>query len=76
MFVESIIYPGENLIYKNEGRNAIIKVISHRLDKDGMLIYKVEFPSGDSEEVPQEFLTRHENPDIASIQRGSTSIEQ
>ena len=67
LFVESVIYPGENLIYKNEGHNAIIKVISHRLNEDGMLVYKVEFPSGESKEVPREFLTRPENPDIASI---------
>ncbi len=66
-FVESVIYPGENLIYKNQGRNATVKIISSKVGKDGMLEYTVEFPSGEAEEVPREYLSRPETPDIASI---------
>ena len=66
-FIESVIYPGENLIYKNQGRNAVVKVISHRVRGDGMLVYKVAFPSGESQEVPREYLSRPENPDIAEL---------
>ena len=52
LFVESVIYPGEKLIYKNEGHNAIVKINTHRLDKDGMLVYDIEFPDGETQEVP------------------------
>jgi len=67
LFVESVIYPGEKLIYKNEGHNAIVKINTHRLDKDGMLVYDIEFPDGETQEVPREFLSRPDNPDIASL---------
>ena len=66
-FVESVIYPGENLIYKNQGRNATVKIISSKVGKDGILEYTVEFSSGEAEEVPREYLSRPETPDIASI---------
>ena len=51
-FAESVIYDGENLIYKNQGHNAVIKVIDSGLNKDGMLEYKIEFETGAREKVP------------------------
>ena len=50
-FIGSVIYPGKNRIYKNEGHNATVKIISSNVDKDGMLEYIIEFPSGETEEV-------------------------
>ena len=40
------IYNGENLIYKNQGHNAVIKIIDSWLNKDGMLDYTIEFEIG------------------------------
>ena len=55
------------MIYKNEGNNAIVKILSHNLDKDGMLTYQIEFPSGELKEIPREFLCRPDNPDVADL---------
>ena len=65
--VESVIYNGENLIYKNQGHNAVIKIIYSGLNKDGMLEYTIEFATGAREKVLQEYLSRPENPDVASL---------
>ena len=35
-FVESVIYNGENLIYKNQGHNSVIKIIDSGLNTNGM----------------------------------------
>ena len=67
MFVESIIYNGENLIYKNGGHNDLVKVLSSKVDEDGMLRYAIEYSSGELDEVPREFLSRPDTPDIAYI---------
>ena len=67
MFVESIIYPGEDLIYKYQGQNAVVKVESSKVNDKGMLTYNVKFPSGESKEVTREFLSRPDNPDIAEL---------
>ena len=56
-----------NLIYKNQGHNAVIKVIDSGLNKDGMLEYTIEFTTGSIEKVPQEHLSRPENPYVASM---------
>ena len=45
-FVESVVYNGENLIYKNQGHNAVIKIIDSGLNKDGMLENTIEFKTG------------------------------
>ena len=45
-FVESVIYNGENLIYKNQGHNAGIKIIDSGLNKDVLLDYTIEFATG------------------------------
>ena len=37
MFVKSIVYNGENLIYKNGGHNDLVKVLSSKVDEDRML---------------------------------------
>lgn len=66
-FVKSIIYNGENMIYKNEGHNDLVKVIANKVGEDGMLRYTIEFSSGEHDDVPREFLNRPEIPDIASI---------
>ena len=66
-FVESVIYNGENLIYKNQGHNAVIKIIDSGLNKEEMLEYTIEFATGAREKVPREYLSRPENPDVASL---------
>ena len=55
--VESLIYPGENLLYKNEGHNSLVKIASSNLNKHGQLLYDVVFPSGDSQKVMRELLS-------------------
>ena len=32
-----------------------------------MLVYNIEFPTGETMEVPREYLSRPDNPDIASL---------
>ena len=66
-FVESVIYNGENLIYKNQGHNAVIKIIDSGLNTNRMLEYTIEFVTGAREKVPQEYLSRPENPDVTSL---------
>ena len=66
IFMESTNYPVDNMIYKNEGNNAIVKILSHKLDKDGMLTYQIEYPSGELKEIPREFLSHPNNPDVAA----------
>ena len=66
-FVESVIYDGENLIYKNQGHNAFIKVIDSGMNKDGMLEYTIELATGAREKVPQAYLSRPDNSDVASL---------
>ena len=49
--VESVIYTGDNLIYKKV-HDAVIKVIDSGLNKDGMLNYTIEFATGARDKVP------------------------
>ena len=42
-FIESVIYNGENLIHKNQGHNAFIKIIDSGLNTNGVLKYTIEF---------------------------------
>ena len=53
-FVDSVIYNGDNLIYKNQVHDVVIKVIDSGLDKDGMLNYTIEFATGARDKVPRE----------------------
>ena len=62
-----MIYNGEDLIYKNQGHNAVIKIIDSGMNKNGMLEYKIEFATGAREKVPIEYLSRPDNPDVASL---------
>ena len=66
-FVESVIYNGDNLIYKNQGHNAFIKIIDSGLNTNGMLDYIIEFATGARENLSREYLSRPENPDVASL---------
>ena len=66
-FVDSVIYNGENLIYKNQGHSAVIKIIDSGLNTNGMLEYTIEFETGSREKVPREYLSRPENPDVVSL---------
>ena len=66
-FVKSVIYNGENLIYNNQGHNTVIKIIDSGLNTNGMLEYTIEFATGAIEKVPREYLSRPENPDVASL---------
>ena len=54
---ESVIYNGDNLIYKNQGHNAVINIIDSGLNKDGILEYTIEFATGAREKVPREYLS-------------------
>ena len=62
-----MIYNGDNLIYKNQGHNSVIKIIDSGLNTNGMLEYTIEFATGAIEKVPQDYLSRPENPDVASL---------
>ena len=62
-----MIYNGEKFIYKNQGHYSFIKVIDSGLNKDGMLEKTIEFANGAREKVPREYLSRPENPDVASL---------
>ena len=62
-----MIYNGENSIYKNQGHNAVIKIIDSELNEDGMFEYTIEFATGAIEKVPREYLSQPENPDVASL---------
>ena len=74
-FVESVIYNGDNLIYKNQGHNAVIKIIDSGLNMDGMLEYTIEFATGAREKVPQEYLSRPENLDVSSLPTNLTKVQ-
>ena len=52
-----MIYNGDNLIYKNQVHDAVIKVIDSGLNKDGMLNYTIEFATGARDKVPREYLS-------------------
>ena len=71
-----MIYDGENLIYKNQGHNAAIKVIDSGLNKDGILEYTIEFATGSREKVPREYLSRPENPDVASLPTTLSEVQE
>ena len=71
-----MIYNGDNLIYKNQGHNAVINIIDSGLNKDGMLEYTIEFATGAREKVPQEYLSRPENPDVASLPTTLTKVQE
>ena len=73
--MESVIYNGDNLIYKNQGHNAVIKIIDSGLNKYGMLEYTIEFATGAREKLPREYLSRPENPDIASLPTTLTKVQ-
>ena len=62
-----MIYNGENLIYNNQGHNAVIKIIDSGLNKDGMLEYTIDFATGAREKVPREYLSQLDKPDMASL---------
>ena len=62
-----MIYNGENLIYKNQGYNAVINIIYSGLNKDGMLDYTIIFATGAREKVTREYLSQPENRDVASL---------
>ena len=62
-----MIYNCENLVYKNQLHNAVIKIIDSGLNTNGMLEYTIEFSTGAREKLPREYLSRPENPDVASL---------
>jgi hypothetical protein len=61
-----MIYPDELMIYKKQGRNALVKVQRSKL-QDDVLTYDVLFPNGTVESTTREFLHRPEQPEIANI---------
>ncbi len=75
-FLESLIYVGKKLIYKNEGHNAVVTVEAHKLDNNGMLAYDVRLPSGEVISALREYLSRPENPDITSIPTTTPQVKE
>ena len=75
-FVESVIYNVENLIYKNQEHNSVIKIIYSGLNKDGMLDYTIEFATGSREKVPRDYLSRPDNPDVASLPTNFPEVQE
>ena len=73
IFLESLILPGEHMIYKKEGKNSMIRIISCHLNHEGVLVYKIRFPEGHEQDVPREFLHRPGNPEICDLPR--TTVE-
>ena len=71
-----MIYNGENLIYKNQGHNAVIKIIDSGLNKDGMLEYTIELATVSREKIPQEYLSRLENPDVVSLPANFPKVQE
>ena len=66
-FIESVIHNGENLIYKNQGHNAFIKIIDSGLNMNGILDYIIKFANGAREKVPQEYISQPENQYVTSL---------
>ena len=62
-----MIYNGKNLIYKNQGHNAVINIIDSGMNTNVMLEYTIEFATGAREKVPREYLSQPENTDVASL---------
>ena len=71
-----MIYNGENLIYKNQGHNAVINIIDSGLNTNGMLEYTIEFTTGARENVSREYLSRPENPDLASLPNTLPKVQE
>eukprot|EP00804_Cyclotella_cryptica_P006358 CCRYP_010171-RA/>CCRYP_010171-RA protein AED:0.34 eAED:0.25 QI:0/0/0/1/0/0/2/0/539 len=65
-FLESMICPDKNVIYKKEGRNSLVKVLSYHV-RDGILTFNVQFPDGSTASTTREFLHQLEQPEIANI---------
>ena len=66
-FLESVIYPGEFMTYKNEGSNSNVKILGSEIDVDGVFKYNVQFPDASTRLVTREFLHRPEQPEVANI---------
>jgi hypothetical protein len=73
ILLESVIQPGEHMLYKREGKNSMIRILSSHINKEGAIIYKVRFPEGHEQDVPREFLQRPGNPEICDLPR--TTLE-
>jgi hypothetical protein len=61
-----MIYPNENMIYKKEGRNSLVKVHLSRIQND-KLTFDVQFPDGSIKSMTREFLDQPDQPEIANI---------
>ena len=70
-----MIYNGENLIYNNQGHNTVIKIIDSGLNTNGMLEYTIEFATVAREKIPQEYLSRPENPYVVSLATTLTKVQ-
>ena len=65
--LDPIIYSNENMIYKNSGKNSMVKVIFSDTNHQGVLKYLIRFPDGGQKRVPREFLSRPFIPDITDL---------
>ena len=65
-FLTSVIYPEEKMIFKKEGINSLVKVISSELKEDRMF-FNIQFSDGTEVQTTREFLNRPQQPEIANI---------
>ena len=75
-FLESMIYPGELMQYKNEGNNSLVRVESSEIDVDGVLKFKVLFPDDTTRLVTRELLHRPDQPEVANIPVTTTDYRE
>ena len=67
IFVESIIYPGKNMIHKNEGKNVLIKVKNSKINMNGMLECTIEYPHREQRKMPREYMSCLDTSNIAFV---------
>ena len=66
-FLESIIYYEEKMIYKREGNNALVKILSSEMQDDELTFLVEQLSDGTQFRTTREFLHRPEQPEIANI---------
>ena len=51
--------------YKNGGKNALVKVKNRKINEDEMLKYTIEYPNGEQEKIPREYMICPYTPNIS-----------
>lgn len=66
-FLCSMMYLNDNMIYKIEGTNALVKVMQSQVNDNGIFEFIIKHIDGWKETTTREFLTRPEQPEIPYI---------